>query len=438
MDSVVGKCGKTSGTGGNSSESSDEDQEEPSSSFIQKQNVEDELENFRDKWKKELGLYKSKQENLLKEQLKLEDAESVAKKLFLSGAEMERAGQLYEAIQFYKRAVQLVPDIEFRLDTKTKKPKVSKETMTEIINIRGKSEKDNNDIRDENNDVKDLYGHIQKKISKNRYICAPVNDQKLTHISALPLEIILYILRWVVSSEVDMRSLEVCSLVCRGFYLCCRDSEIWRLACVRTWGLNVDLPRTCISWRQMYIERARLCFNGCYIGKTTYIRSGENSFQDQFYRPWHIVAYYRYLRFFPDGLVLMLTSSDEPSVCVGQLKYRSYKNPTILSGHYRLRDDRVTIIAYRNDSLMNSSIFKSRSKIKDPIHDSRETFHLDMQIQDYKKQRHIRLVWTGYSVYTRHKNGTESTCEFDLKGNKFPPLWFSRVKSYTAESYNPL
>lgn len=29
---------------------------------------------------------------------------------------MERAGKLYEAIQFYRRAVQLVPDIEFRLD----------------------------------------------------------------------------------------------------------------------------------------------------------------------------------------------------------------------------------------------------------------------------------------------------------------------------------
>jgi hypothetical protein len=33
---------------------------------------------------------------------------------------MEKAGQLYEAIQFYRRAVQLVPDIEFRLDNLTK------------------------------------------------------------------------------------------------------------------------------------------------------------------------------------------------------------------------------------------------------------------------------------------------------------------------------
>ncbi|KAF5286168.1 hypothetical protein FQR65_LT12926 [Abscondita terminalis] len=425
MEAYGGKCVEIT------SESSDEDQEESSSSFIQKQSVEDELEDFRDKWKKELGIYKIKQEITLKE--KDQDTESVAKKLFLNGAKMERSGQLYEAIQFYKRAVQLVPDIEFRLDTKTKKTKHKKYTEKVECN-----RKDGKSVSGDT-DIKDLYAHFQKKLSKDQYICTPLTEQKVTHISALPLEIILYILRWVVSSEVDMRSLEVCSMVCRGFYLCSRDSEIWRLACIRTWGLNVDLPLNCVAWREMYIEKARLCFNGCYIGKTTYIRSGENSFQDQFYRPWHIVAYYRYLRFFPDGLVLMLTSSDEPSVCVGQLKHRKNRNPLILSGHYRLRDDKVTIIAYRNDKLKNNSVYKTRSMLKDVIHDhQQETFHLDMQIQDYKKQRHIRLIWTGYSVYTRHKNGTESTCEFDLKGNKFPPLWFSRVKSYTDESYNPL
>lgn len=54
-----------------------------------------------------------------------------------------------------------------------------------------------------------------------------------THISALPMEIVLYILRWVVSSELDLRSLEMFSRVCRGFYISARDTEIWRLACIR-------------------------------------------------------------------------------------------------------------------------------------------------------------------------------------------------------------
>lgn len=43
-----------------------------------------------------------------------------AKDLFLKGVENEQNGKLYEAIQYYRRAVQLVPDIEFRLYEATK------------------------------------------------------------------------------------------------------------------------------------------------------------------------------------------------------------------------------------------------------------------------------------------------------------------------------
>lgn len=37
---------------------------------------------------------------------------------------MEKAGKMYEAIQFYRKAVQIVPDIEFKVDVTPKsKPK---------------------------------------------------------------------------------------------------------------------------------------------------------------------------------------------------------------------------------------------------------------------------------------------------------------------------
>lgn len=39
---------------------------------------------------------------------------------------------------------------------------------------------------------------------------------------------------------------------------------------------------------------------GCYISKLSYVRPGEKSL-DNFYRPFHVVEYYRYVRFFPDG-----------------------------------------------------------------------------------------------------------------------------------------
>lgn len=36
----------------------------------------------------------------------------------------------------------------------------------------------------------------------------------------------MYIFRWVVSSELDLRALEQLSLVCRGFYICARWVEV--------------------------------------------------------------------------------------------------------------------------------------------------------------------------------------------------------------------
>lgn len=36
----------------------------------------------------------------------------------------------------------------------------------------------------------------------------------------------MYIFRWVVSSELDMRALEQLSLVCRGFYICARSAQL--------------------------------------------------------------------------------------------------------------------------------------------------------------------------------------------------------------------
>merc|ERR1719400_1961635 len=53
------------------------------------------------------------------------------------------------------------------------------------------------------------------------------------HLGDLPSELLNYILKWVVSKELDLRSLERVSAVCRGLYLAARDQDIWRLACAR-------------------------------------------------------------------------------------------------------------------------------------------------------------------------------------------------------------
>jgi F-box protein 9 len=85
---------------------------------------------------------------------------------------------------------------------------------------------------------------------------------KATHISSLPSEVLIYIFRWVVSSELDVRSLEQCARVCRGFYICARDPQLWKMICFKTWTGQTGNPSANINWRHMFINRPHVVFNG--------------------------------------------------------------------------------------------------------------------------------------------------------------------------------
>lgn len=433
--------------------SGDEEGDEPSFPS----NNEDALNSFREKWQRELEIspkrdpVKNKVHKSLNSSVSEDETISIenkAKHLFLKGIEHEQTGKLYEAIQFYKRAVQLVPDIEFRLYESTK-VKPQRFDPDERLNLDNENRPDDRDEReniedeeddnDDDGDNSDLFFKLSRIVSRNQRVCFPRFEQNATHISALPMEIVLYILRWVVSSELDLRSLEMFSRVCRGFYISARDAEIWRLACVRVWGVNCGkFEPQYLSWRDMYLHRPRLRYNGCYISKTTYLRHGENSFQDQFYRPWHLVEYFRYLRFFPEGKVLMLTSTDEAQICVNSLKSRIPRNSSILIGHYRLRDNLVTLILKKQELKTNNNNNGYRRKRREFLHDSGEqTFHVEFEIQNHHKKVNSQLMWLTYNIYTKYKNGEEVSTRLNL-GVRYPPFRFSRVKSYTQESEAPL
>lgn len=82
-------------------------------------------------------------------------------------------------------------------------------------------------------------------------------------------------------------------------------------------------------------------------------------------------------RFFPEGRVLMLTSTDEAQICVNSLKSRTPRNSSILIGHYRLRDNLVTLILKKQEHKTNNNNNNVyRRKRREISHDSGEqTFH---------------------------------------------------------------
>ncbi|RVE44322.1 hypothetical protein evm_011046 [Chilo suppressalis] len=371
---------------------------------IQNRDSEDELSLFRQQWQRELEVTPPPKREpdpapVPTEPLSDEDR---AKELFLRGVEMERGGKLYEAIQHYKRAMQILPDVEIRLyestDLRSETPEV--ESQSEEV-VRENADPDSED--EDAIEGEDLWTRLQRITARKGVLCEPEYATKSAHLSWLPYEVVLVILRWVVSSELDAASLERAATVCRGLYVCARDTDLWRSLCLRTWGIECATPRAngFASWRQMYIERPRLQLNGCYISKTTYLRHGENSFQDQFYRPWYLIDYYRYLRFFPEGLVLSWTTAEEPATCVGHLKHRAARTTGIMPGHYRLVGDKVVIVIKKtgNDkkpAQASNTRFRARRKESHDQHE--QTFHMEFQLRNVRSRRNFQLVWRRYSV----------------------------------------
>lgn len=184
----------------------------------------------------------------------------------------------------------------------------------------------------------------------------------------------------------------------------------------------------------MFYERHRVLFSGAYISKTSYLRYGENSFQDQFYRPIHLIEYYRFIRFFPNGTLMMYTSADDPQQSVAKLRHEgnSISDSTIHTGHYRLHNDDVIIVLKprQNPNLGRAG---RRQKIQATDENNNRTFYIEMKIQNSSKRKFCKLEWSHYSII-QMKNKNEITTEFELTPNLYPPLWFSRVKSYHLEA----
>jgi len=406
-------------------------------------NIEKELETFRQQWRQELhkhvpannsSIQHSVSSTLcldLQEEASIEDQ---AKYLFLQGVNAESSGRLNDAILYYRRAVQLVPDVEFRVDYKgLSYPK--KRTVSEVSS-------ENTDQSEDLENLDQLLVRFTKLRTSNTPLCFNETQYTSANISDLPIEVLNYIFKWVVTNDLDVFTLEALSEVCRGFYICARDEDIWRRICQRVWGYNCGSTNAYDSWRNMFIDRPHLKFHGCYISKMTYMRQGEHGL-DNFYKPFHYVEYYRFVRFFPDGQMLMLTSPEDPQGVVGKLKQRKANVQGILYGYYKMAGDCVTGALKRKkfkDAYSSDYIhYRKKNRRGENQNVSPEQFfNVEFLVQKSNNIPHSKLTWFRYSVRTIYKNGQESVADFDLNNQSYPAMVFSRVKSYTRSSESPL
>jgi F-box protein 9 len=105
------------------------------------------------------------------------------------------------------------------------------------------------------------------------------------------------------------------------------------------------------SWQAMYLEQPHVRYDGVYVSRNTYLRTGIVEWRTK--NPVHLVCYFRYLRFFADGQFLYRTSPEVVSKVaklminkpVGRLK----PDDTLQTGIYRIMSSKVyTALVYAN------------------------------------------------------------------------------------------
>ncbi|KAK2766255.1 hypothetical protein FQN54_007772 [Arachnomyces sp. PD_36] len=74
-------------------------------------------------------------------------------------------------------------------------------------------------------------------------------------------------------------------------------------------------PKPLRTWSQVFQSFPRIRYTGAYISTVNYNRPGAASVTQQatWNAPIHIVTYYRYLRFYPDGTLISLLTTTEPA-----------------------------------------------------------------------------------------------------------------------------
>ncbi|KAF3936774.1 hypothetical protein ABW19_dt0202986 [Dactylella cylindrospora] len=224
---------------------------------------------------------------------------------------------------------------------------------------------------------------------------------------------------------------------------------------------DIEVLKYNSSYRTMFIERARIRYNGVYISTCSYFRSGHSVNTNlTLSNPIHQVTYYRYLRFFPSGFVLTLLTPTEPGDVVHSITLENYKSLTasassthhqnpltaptlpsslhhlkgLLPGRWRVSFNPLTYPSPTASSDAEELGSRIEVETEGSSRDGRYVYMLDLTLKMRPKgitgRRGYgdRLAWNSYTSWNRL---TDDRGVFSLKNDK--PFYFSRVKAYERE-----
>lgn len=220
------------------------------------------------------------------------------------------------------------------------------------------------------------------------------------------------------STELDLRSVENFAEACKWFYNLARTPQLWQAACQKIWPDSQPRSNP-LAWRAMFISRPHMRFDGVYVSRIKYFRQGEQ--KPNLCCTLQTVFYHRFLRFFSDGLVLGLNTTQSPQAAVAALKERASNNKDVTYGQYTISGKEIKMTLFQREMSCRSSI-----KLK-PDQSYNMTFKLSGSTG-----RQI-LQWSEYFMVDK-KNGVTKKSRIEVVPPHFSKFVYVRAKSYTAQS----
>ncbi|KAH9852654.1 hypothetical protein C2E23DRAFT_824705 [Lenzites betulinus] len=238
------------------------------------------------------------------------------------------------------------------------------------------------------------------------------DPQEGVPISLLPDELLVLVMRLL-----DHTAIERFAQVNRKARVLALDGTIWRPMVqsvlkppqITSEEELVKLELKYMSdYRRIYIEHPRVRYDGVYIAVCHYIRNGigENAWVNYS----HLITYYRYLRFFPDGQVLSLLANEElnPQHVIPLLT-PALRMKGFMIGTWYLDGTEVHV----------------EELLEPGATDRRYSFQMLLELHSRPLGRWNRLSFREYDSV--HIGSGEAT-PLALKNER--PFWFSKVRSY--------
>mmetsp|Transcript_2383 Transcript_2383/g.5558 ORF Transcript_2383/g.5558 Transcript_2383/m.5558 type:complete len:343 (+) Transcript_2383:138-1166(+) len=157
----------------------------------------------------------------------------------------------------------------------------------------------------------------------------------------------------IIMEHCEPYTLGSAACVCKTWLYATQDPELWKAACFEAWPtIGTQKLQSMVkksygdSWKRLWIDKPRLRYDGIYVSRNTYIRTGIVEWRVK--NPVHLVCYYRYVRFLPNGTFLYKTTPSTISKVAKRMQnfvprtgLKTHGEDSVIVGRYHFYHDSV-------------------------------------------------------------------------------------------------